>query len=285
MPPAAEPAHAAEAVPAVPEKMPAAPETAAQEMPKAAAAPAQMPATAAENATPAPAAQEAAAPPAESAPKAAVASEDIRTKEKLAPVDARRDSDGLRVTFSFADCNARRRCSAAPIRCGWCSIPTKPIDVEPIRDKGGRHHRRGQPAAAGEGPGDPHPPQPAADALAGGRGAARSATNWTLTFADRGAGAATAADGGAQHHRSRARQCQRAARQSRPAAPAGRSRRRRHALWWSPRRRRSAASSSGRISSNCRCWNPSTASRCVRTPTTSPSRSAPTRSCSAGPAA
>ena len=43
--------------------------------------------------------------------------------------------------------------------------------------------------------------------------------------------------------------------------------------WWSPRRRRSAASSSGRISSNCRCWNPPMASRSGRIPTTSPPRS------------
>ncbi len=88
------------------------------------------------------------------------------------------------------------------------------------------------------------------------------------------ANADAAADGDPQHHRSRARQCHRAAGQARPSCigwsiptPATRS-------WWSRRRRRSAASSSGRISSSCRCWNRSTAWRFIRTPTTSPPRSA-----------
>ena len=42
--------------------------------------------------------------------------------------------------------------------------------------QGWRHHRRRQPVAAGEGPGDPHSPQPAADAFAGKRRAATAAS-------------------------------------------------------------------------------------------------------------
>ena len=82
------------------------------------------------------------------------------------PSSARRDSDGLRADVRLCRGDARRRCSAAPTRCGWCSTTPKPIDIEPIRAKGGALHRRCQPAAAGQGPGDPHPPQPAANAFA-----------------------------------------------------------------------------------------------------------------------
>ena len=182
-PGAAEPAHAAEAAAAVPEKMPAAPETTAQEMPKAAAAPEQMPATAAENKTPVPAAQEAAAPPPESSPKAAVASEDIRIKEKLAPVDARRDSDGLRVTFSFAAATPAalfRRADTV-----WLIFDsTKPFEVAPIREKGGAivSDVSRLPLEKGQAIrirlNRPQMPSLEPDDRSIG-------TNWTLTFADR----------------------------------------------------------------------------------------------------
>jgi hypothetical protein len=70
-------------------------------------------------------------------------------------------------------CRRRRRrpCSAAPIRCGWCSIPES-RSTSSRSAQGRRDHRRRQPAAAGKGPGDPHSPQPSADAVADGRGQA-----------------------------------------------------------------------------------------------------------------
>ena len=99
------------------------------------------------------------------------------------PVEARRDSDGLRVTFSFAAADARRRCSAAPTRCGWCSIPAKPIDVEPIRAKGGAMIADVSRLPLEKGQAirirlnRPQMPSLTGDDRADG-------TNWTLTFAD-----------------------------------------------------------------------------------------------------
>jgi len=150
---------------------------------KAAAAPEQMPATAAETSTPAPAAQEASAPPAESAPKAGLASEDIRTKEKPVPVDARRDSDGLRVTFSFANATPAalfRRADAV-----WLVFDsTNPLDVAPIREKAGAiiSDVSRLPLEKGQAIrirlNRPQMPSLEADDRSIG-------TNWTLTFADR----------------------------------------------------------------------------------------------------
>ena len=147
-------------------------------------------------------------------------------KDKPAAVEARRDSDGLRVTFSFAAPTPAalfRRADTV-----WLVFDhANPIDIEPIRAKGGAvigdvsrlPLEKGQairlrlndrnPSLESEGRAD----EP----------------SWTLTFADRGHDAA-AADRAAEHYRSRARQCHRAAGQSRCDAPAGRSRRRRYAV-------------------------------------------------------
>ncbi len=48
-----------------------------------------------------------------------------------------RDSDGLRLTFSFRHARRPRPRSVAATPSGWCSIPTQALDVEPIRAKGG----------------------------------------------------------------------------------------------------------------------------------------------------
>ena len=93
-----------------------------------------------------------------------------------------RDSDGLRLTFSFAAATPAalfRRADTV-----WLVFDSlKPIDIEPIRSQGRGDHRRRQPAAAGQGSGDPHSPQPPANAFADRRGSGGGA-NWTLTFAD-----------------------------------------------------------------------------------------------------
>ena len=188
--------------------------------------------------------------------------------------EARQRRPARDVLLCRAD--ARRRCSAAPIRCGWCS-------TTPSRSMSSRSAPRAAPSSAMSAGCRWKRGRRSASASTGRRclrskaKAAPTAPSWTLTFADRVPDAAAAADGVAQHHRSRARQCHRAAGQSRRCCtgwsiptPATR-------CWSSPRRRRPAASSSGRISSNCRCWNPSTAWSCIRTPTTSTPRSAPTR--------
>jgi len=94
--------------------------------------------------------------------------------------------------------------------------------------QGRRHHRRRQPVTAGKRPGHPHSPEPAADAVAGKR-PARGGIEWTLTFADRVAAPPLPLMVLRQHHRSRARQCQRAAGEPRPVVQTGRSRRRRYA--------------------------------------------------------
>ena len=59
----------------------------------------------------------------------------------------------------------------------------EPIDLEPIRNKGGSIISRCRAVAAGERAGDPAPAQPAANALAGRRGSG-GRRKWTLTFAD-----------------------------------------------------------------------------------------------------
>jgi len=103
------PAHAAEAPLPVAEQAPPAPEKPAQEAAKTEPAPPPPPV----------------ANPAEARPA-----------EKPASVDARRDSDGLRVTFSFADATPAALFRRADTI--WLVFDSaKAFDVAPIREKGG----------------------------------------------------------------------------------------------------------------------------------------------------
>lgn len=193
------PAQAAEASPAVEraasagdvaapasEKLVAAPEksSAPAEAAKAAPPAGQIQAAAAE--APTPVAPKQAPPPAETPTKAAptASSPPSESGAKAATIEARRDSDGLRVTFSFAAPTPAalfRRADTV-----WLVFDnTKPIDIEPIRSKGGaiigdvsrlplekgqairiRLNRPQIPSLESEG--------------------RSNGTEWTLTFADRG---------------------------------------------------------------------------------------------------
>ncbi|MDA9533617.1 tetratricopeptide repeat protein [Bradyrhizobium sp. CCBAU 25338] len=108
----------------------------APEVPRDAAKPAPAPEAAAAVAKPAPAdaPKEAAKEPVKEVVKAALAAPDA--PPAVASVDARRDSDGLRVTFPLQVATP-----AAAFRRGdtvWLVFDTpKPIDVEAIRTKGG----------------------------------------------------------------------------------------------------------------------------------------------------
>ena len=107
--------------------------------------------------------------------------------------------------------------------------PCQPDRYRTDPGQGRRHHRRCQPDAAGKGSGHPHPPQPAADSFARKR-RPRQRRRVDADLRRPRPGDAAATDGAAEHYRSRARQCHRAAGQSRCDAPAGRSRRRRCAV-------------------------------------------------------
>src|SRR5262249_38652538 len=117
-------------------EMPApASEKVAQEVPPAPspvqAAPAEPPQP------PAASANQAPASPANAAPKqAAAATPQASSAEKSVAVDAQRDSDGLRVTFTFQKATPSalfRRADAV-----WLVFDSpEPIDVAPIRDKAG----------------------------------------------------------------------------------------------------------------------------------------------------
>jgi tetratricopeptide (TPR) repeat protein len=115
------------------------PEQAAQ-TPKAAPPPEEAPAAVAEAPKDAPAAKEAPVPAAEVAqrptPAASASPPESRSGEKPASVDAQRDSDGLRVTFSLGAPTPAalfRRADTV-----WLVFDsTKPFDVAPIREKGG----------------------------------------------------------------------------------------------------------------------------------------------------
>lgn len=133
--PASEAAHAPEASKEAPKE---APKQAAKEVSKEAAKPASPVAeAAAAPAKPAPAeAPKEAAKPAMEAVKPASAEAPAAPQPTAASVDARRDSDGLRVTFPIQVATP-----AAAFRRGdtiWLVFDTpKPIDVEAIRTKGG----------------------------------------------------------------------------------------------------------------------------------------------------
>ncbi|HVQ68426.1 MAG TPA: tetratricopeptide repeat protein, partial [Bradyrhizobium sp.] len=175
MAPAAEKVAAAPETTSPPAEAAKAPQPAEQvqaavaEAPKA-VAPKQAPPPAEPTKQPAPAAS---APPPENA-----------VKDKAATVEARRDSDGLRVTFSFAAPTPAalfRRADTV-----WLVFDhTKPIDIEPIRAKGGAvigdvsllPLEKGQ--AVRVRLNRPQIPSLESEGRADG-------AEWTLTFADRG---------------------------------------------------------------------------------------------------
>jgi hypothetical protein len=125
-------------------------------------------------------------PMAEVAPKITVAAPEPPPEAKAgdgaAPVDAQRDSDGLRLKFSFATATPAalfRRADTV-----WLVFDsTKPIDVEPIRSKGGAiiadvsqlPLEKGQAIRIRLN----RPQLPSLISVGEGGG-----TNWTLTFAD-----------------------------------------------------------------------------------------------------
>jgi tetratricopeptide (TPR) repeat protein len=131
-------------------------------------------------------AREMPAPTAEASQKlplaAAEALAEIKSGDSPASVSARRDSDGLRLMFSFAAATPAalfRRADAV-----WLVFDTtKPIDVEPIRSKGGSiiAEVSALPLAKGQAVrirlNRPQLPSLTAEDEAGG-------TRWTLTFAD-----------------------------------------------------------------------------------------------------
>lgn len=126
--PATEAAHVAEA-----------PKEVSNEAPKPAPAVAEAPATPAKPVVaeaPKEAVKEAAKEPVKESPKATPAETPAAPQQAVASVDARRDSDGLRVTFPL-----QVSTPAAAFRRGdtvWLVFDTpKPIDVEAIRSKGG----------------------------------------------------------------------------------------------------------------------------------------------------
>ena len=164
----------------------------------------------------------AAEPPAEARPRRAAAS-----GPAPAPSTRVATATACSLTFSFATATPAalfRRADTV-----WLVFDsTKPIDVEPIRSKGGSIIADVDPLAAGQRAGDPHSPQPPANAVADGRRSGRR-RELDADLRRYDADADAAAGGDTQHHRSRARQCHGAAGQARPAASAGRSGRRRYA--------------------------------------------------------
>ncbi|WFU14978.1 tetratricopeptide repeat protein [Bradyrhizobium sp. CB3481] len=173
-------APASEKMAAVPEKSPA-PAVAAKAVPPAE----QVPADAAE--APKPAAPKPASTPVEPPKKPAPAASNPPSESgtaKAATVEARRDSDGLRVTFNFAAPTPAalfRRADTV-----WLVFDdTKPVDIDPIRTKGGAiigdvtrlPLEKGQ--AIRIRLNRPQIPSLESEGRANG-------TEWTLTFADRG---------------------------------------------------------------------------------------------------
>ncbi|NOJ41314.1 tetratricopeptide repeat protein [Bradyrhizobium australiense] len=129
-------------------------------------------------------AQPSAEPPTKAAPAASSPSPESGAKDKTPSVEARRDSDGLRVTFSFAAPTPAalfRRADTV-----WLVFDqTKPVDIEPIRSKGGAiigdvsrlPLEKGQAIRIRLN----RPQIPSLDSEGRANGA-----EWTLTFADRG---------------------------------------------------------------------------------------------------
>ena len=174
-----------------------------------------------------------AAKPATPADIRSIAGKRCKEQDRLRRGEARQRRPACDVLL----CRADARGAVPPRRHRVAGVRPDRADRCRADPRQGRvHHRRCQPAAAGEGAGHPHSPQSAADALARKRGP-RQRHGVDADLCRSRPGAAAAADGVAQHHRSRARQCQRAAGQSRRDAPADRSRRRRRVR----RRHRAAA--------------------------------------------
>ena len=170
------------------EKMAAAPETTsppaeaakvAQPAEQVQAAAAEAPKAVAPKQAPPPA-----EPPKQAAPAASGPPPESGAKDKAATVEARRDSDGLRVTFSFAAPTPAalfRRADTV-----WLVFDhAKPIDIEPIRAKGGAvigdvsllPLEKGQAIRLRLN----RPQIPSLESEGRANGA-----EWTLTFADRG---------------------------------------------------------------------------------------------------
>ncbi|MGX9426517.1 MULTISPECIES: tetratricopeptide repeat protein [Bradyrhizobium] len=188
--PQAEPAVAAESTaPAVAKPQPPAAETPAPASEKVAqeVPPAPPPLQAAPAEPPQPAgasAKEASPPSANVAPKqAAAATPQTSSAEKPVTVDAQRDSDGLRVTFTFQKATPSalfRRADAV-----WLVFDSsEPIDVAPIRDKAGAIISDVSRLPLDQGQAirfrlnRPQMPSLEADERSSG-------TGWTVTFADR----------------------------------------------------------------------------------------------------
>ena len=131
-------AAAAEKAPPAAEMTAPAPETIAQETAKTALPPEQAHAAAAEAPKAASSAREAPATEVaqKTTPVASAPAAESLANEKPATVDARRDSDGLRVTLSFGTPTPAalfRRADTV-----WLVFDsTRPMDVAPIREKGG----------------------------------------------------------------------------------------------------------------------------------------------------
>ena len=122
----------------------------------------------------------------------------------------------------------RRHCSVAPIRCGWCSIRREPIDVEPIRSKGGSIIADVSRLPLDKGQAIRirlnRPQMPSLIGRRSGRRRELDADTSPIRCERRPQPLVAHA----QRHRSRACQCHRAAGEARPAASAGRSGRRRY---------------------------------------------------------
>ena len=175
-------------VPSAAEKMAAAPETAsppteaakvAQPAEQVQAAAAEAPKAMAPKQAPPPA-----EPPKQAAPAASSPPPESGARDKAVTVEAKRDSDGLRVTFSFAAPTPAalfRRADTV-----WLVFDhAKPIDIEPIRAKGGAiigdvsrlPLEKGQAIRLRLN----RPQIPSLESEGRANGA-----EWTLTFADRG---------------------------------------------------------------------------------------------------
>jgi hypothetical protein len=225
----------------------------------------------------APRAVEAPGPAAEAPKQVAAASPPDADPANAAAIGVWRDSEGLRLTFSFAAATP-----AASFRRGdtvWLVFDsTKPFDLDQIRAKGG--------AIIGEVTRQPLEKgqairirlnRPQMHSLTGDERS--NGASWTLILADTVQSPPQPLN--AMRPRSPTSPCPllRPASRTGSSIPMPATR-----LSWSPRCRRCAASSSGRISSTSRCSIPPTASRSVPTPTTSASRLRPEKSSSASPA-
>ena len=123
------------------------------------------------------------------------------------------DTQQRRAAPDIFLCGADAGGAVPPRRHGVAGVRfPKPIDLEPIRNKGGSLITDVSALAAGERPGDPHPAQPPATAVADRRRISRARRELDGHIRRYHADAVAAADRDPQHHRSRACQRHRAAR-------------------------------------------------------------------------